>query len=98
MALTVWVAPHPLLELGAFVSRFARPLGEVAGRDPGVAGPMTADDAVRTEIRRLLRHGGFKPRPAGLATRRFGGGTSTGDDGADLQTPRAERRATGSPW
>ncbi len=42
--------------------------------------------------RRKRARGRFKPRPAGLAIRRFGGGTSTGDDGADLQTPRAERR------
>ena len=31
--------------------------------------------------------------------RRFGGGTSTGDDGADRQTPRAERRSLfGGSW
>jgi DNA/RNA-binding domain of Phe-tRNA-synthetase-like protein len=61
MALTVSVAPHPLLEVGVFVSRFAQPLGELAGFDAGVTAPMTATDLVRTEIRQLLRHGGFKP-------------------------------------
>lgn len=61
MGLTVSVASHPLLEVGAFVSRFARPLGELASFDTGVTAPMTATDAVRTEIRQLLRHGGFKP-------------------------------------
>jgi len=46
----------------------------------------------RSADRRGLCGGRFKPRSAGLAVRHTGGGTSAGDDGADLQTPRAERR------
>jgi DNA/RNA-binding domain of Phe-tRNA-synthetase-like protein len=62
MVLTVAIAPHPLLEVGAFVTRFAQSLGELAAPfDAGVNAPFTASDAVRTEIRQLLRHGGFKP-------------------------------------
>ncbi|RKE73960.1 hypothetical protein DFP91_1859 [Pseudorhodoplanes sinuspersici] len=53
----------------------------------------------RTAGRRNPLCGRFKPRPARLAARRFGGGTSTGDDGADRQTPRAERRSLfGGSW
>lgn len=61
MPLTVTVAPHPLLEIGAFVTRFARPLGELSPFATGVTAPMSSDDTVRAEVRALLRHGGFKP-------------------------------------
>jgi DNA/RNA-binding domain of Phe-tRNA-synthetase-like protein len=68
MGLTVEVAPHPLLEVGAFVARLPRPLGEIAAppelialADPGAAAPLVSSDTVRAEIRQLLRHAGFKP-------------------------------------
>ncbi len=62
MALTIAIAPHPTLEVGAFVARFARPLCEVVAQlDPGVLTTVSVGEAVRTEIRQLLRHGGFKP-------------------------------------
>jgi DNA/RNA-binding domain of Phe-tRNA-synthetase-like protein len=61
MVRTVAVAPHPLLDLGAFVTKFAHPLGELAIFDTGVTAPFSATDDVRAEIRALLRHGGFKP-------------------------------------
>ncbi len=61
MSLTVMVASHPLLDVGAFVTQFARPLGQLAAFDPGVTPPFTSDDTVRAEIRALLRQGGFKP-------------------------------------
>jgi DNA/RNA-binding domain of Phe-tRNA-synthetase-like protein len=61
MSLTVSIAPHPLLDLGAFVTHFAQPLGELAPFSTGVTPPFSSDDAVRAEIRQLLRHGGFKP-------------------------------------
>ncbi|MBI4956579.1 MAG: hypothetical protein HY908_31470 [Myxococcales bacterium] len=61
------VAPHPLLEVAAFTSHFARPLGElgpvaalVALLAPSAA-PFHSDDAVRAAVRDLLRAGGFKP-------------------------------------
>ncbi|HUJ62832.1 MAG TPA: phenylalanine--tRNA ligase beta subunit-related protein [Kofleriaceae bacterium] len=60
--------PHPLLDSGAFVTRLAQPLGELATprelaalAEPGTDAAMTSSDTVRAEIRRLLRHGGFKP-------------------------------------
>jgi DNA/RNA-binding domain of Phe-tRNA-synthetase-like protein len=68
MALTVAVAEHPLLEVDAFVTRFARPLAELATPaeilvllEPQASAPICASDTVRAEVRSLLRHGGFKP-------------------------------------
>jgi DNA/RNA-binding domain of Phe-tRNA-synthetase-like protein len=60
------LAPHPLLDLPAFVTTFPRPLGEMSSpladllRLDAVA-PMASDDAVREAVRTLLRQGGFKP-------------------------------------
>src|SRR5512141_2868067 len=68
MALTVSVAEHPLLEVDAFVTRFARPLSEVATPaallillEPQATAPFCTSDTVRAEVRTLLRQGGFKP-------------------------------------
>jgi DNA/RNA-binding domain of Phe-tRNA-synthetase-like protein len=59
---------HPLLEVGAFVARLPRPLGELATPPaitalaaPGAAAPLASSDAVKTHVRDLLRAGGFKP-------------------------------------
>jgi DNA/RNA-binding domain of Phe-tRNA-synthetase-like protein len=68
MALTVSVAEHPLLEVDAFITRFARPLAELATPaeiliflEPQARAPICSSDTVRGEVRSLLRHGGFKP-------------------------------------
>jgi DNA/RNA-binding domain of Phe-tRNA-synthetase-like protein len=69
MSVTVEVAAHPLLEIGAFVTRFSGPLAELStpavitdASATGAQVPFAAPgDAVRTEVRNLLRHGGFKP-------------------------------------
>ncbi|MEZ4399720.1 MAG: hypothetical protein R3B06_06860 [Kofleriaceae bacterium] len=64
MTVTVTVAPHPLLELGAFVTRLPAPLGELA--TPGWPPPgWRVDDEVRAAVRALLRHGGYKPAGRG---------------------------------
>jgi len=64
------VAPHPLLDLCAFVTSFPGPLGELpsppallAGLAPGYPdAPVHSDEHVRAAVRDLLRHGGiFKP-------------------------------------
>ena len=62
------VLPHPLLELGAFVCELPRPLSEMpspawlsAQLGATFEAPMSSDDAVRSAVRDLLRHGGFKP-------------------------------------
>jgi DNA/RNA-binding domain of Phe-tRNA-synthetase-like protein len=62
------VDPHPLLDLCAFETIFLRPLGEVQSSPEllalmslTAAAPFQSDDATREAVRRLLRHGGFKP-------------------------------------
>src|SRR6266446_5466759 len=59
---------HPLLDLRAFTTTFARPLGETptSAEILGLLSlqaeaPFKSDDAVREAVRALLRHGGFKP-------------------------------------
>jgi DNA/RNA-binding domain of Phe-tRNA-synthetase-like protein len=68
MALTVSVADHPLLVVDAFVTRFAQPLVELHAPasilellEPQARAPICSSDTVRSEVRALLRHGGFKP-------------------------------------
>jgi DNA/RNA-binding domain of Phe-tRNA-synthetase-like protein len=68
MSPSLAVEPHPLLDLRAFVTTFARPLGELpsppdlrALQSLDVPAPVRSDDAVREAVRALLRHGGFKP-------------------------------------
>jgi DNA/RNA-binding domain of Phe-tRNA-synthetase-like protein len=68
MTLTLTIAAHPALEIGAFVTRYPRPLRELDAPpalarllDLGAEVPLCATDTVRAEIRQLLRHGGFKP-------------------------------------
>jgi DNA/RNA-binding domain of Phe-tRNA-synthetase-like protein len=62
------VEPHPLLDLGAFVTVFPRPLGEMPSPPDLLAllradapAPLKSDDGVREAVRQLLRQGGFKP-------------------------------------
>jgi DNA/RNA-binding domain of Phe-tRNA-synthetase-like protein len=66
------VDPHPLLDLGAFVTALPRPLGELGSPDwlrallaLDAAAPLGRDEAVRQEVRDLLRHGGYKPTGRG---------------------------------
>ena len=62
------IDPHPLLDVRAFTTTFARPLGEMS-TPPEILGllsleadaPFKSDDSVREAVRVLLRHGGFKP-------------------------------------
>lgn len=68
MSLTVKVQNHTLLDVGAFVSRLAQPMRDVPRPDqllalaaPGAAAPLSSSEIVRTEVRNLLRAGGFKP-------------------------------------
>jgi DNA/RNA-binding domain of Phe-tRNA-synthetase-like protein len=68
MPVTLAVEPHPLLDVGAFVIRTARPCAELATPPaiaalaaPAARAPLTSSDDVKTAIRDLLRHGGYKP-------------------------------------
>ncbi|MDP3238119.1 MAG: phenylalanine--tRNA ligase beta subunit-related protein [Myxococcales bacterium] len=68
----VHLEAHPLLDARCFVTTFPKALGEL-GRVEAVmallsttaAAPLSADDAVRTAVRDLLRHGGYKPTGRG---------------------------------
>ena len=62
------IAPHPLLDLRAFVTTFDQPIGEIASSwsvlqllSCEAKAPLQATDETRKLIRNLLRHGGFKP-------------------------------------
>ncbi|HET9984651.1 MAG TPA: hypothetical protein VFQ38_13735 [Longimicrobiales bacterium] len=66
------VEPHPLLRVAAFTTRFPAPLGELAPAAELVAllrldaaAPLRPDEAVRTAVRDMLRHGGYKPTGRG---------------------------------
>lgn len=67
MTITIAVAAHPLLEVGAFVTRLATAVADLANPALPAAPPagLTVDEAVRTAIRALLRHGGYKPSGRG---------------------------------
>src|SRR5688500_16236202 len=59
---------HPLLDPRAFVTRFPRLLVDTPSPPELTAllaldapAPLRSDDGVREAVRRLLRHGGFKP-------------------------------------
>ena len=64
--------PHPLLDLGAFVTRFLAPLGETPAPEwlavllaAGATAPLASDDAVRAAVRDVLRKFGYKPTGRG---------------------------------
>src|SRR3954463_1975811 len=66
------VEPHPLLRVAAFTTTFAAPLGETATPQPALdalqldaVAPMQREEAVRSAVRDLLRHGGYKPTGRG---------------------------------
>lgn len=66
------IEPHPLLSAAAFVTVFPAPLASIA--TPAAAldalrldgpAPVQRDETVRSAIRDLLRHGGYKPTGRG---------------------------------
>jgi DNA/RNA-binding domain of Phe-tRNA-synthetase-like protein len=66
------VEPDPLLDLGAFVTRFPSPLGELPAPEwlrallaADAAAPCKGDDTVRAAVRDLLRQHGYKPTGRG---------------------------------
>jgi DNA/RNA-binding domain of Phe-tRNA-synthetase-like protein len=68
MAVVITVEPHPLLEVGAFVTRLSRPLEAIATpaqvealMSSGAGAPLQVAEAVKTATREMLRQGGFKP-------------------------------------
>lgn len=64
--------PHPLLDAGAFVTTFPRPLAEQPSPSwlldllkLDAPAPITRAEEVRAAVRDLLRHGGYKPTGRG---------------------------------
>jgi DNA/RNA-binding domain of Phe-tRNA-synthetase-like protein len=62
------IAPHPRLEPGLFITRFAEPLSAAqtpgwlaALLTPGAVSPLSVDETVRAAVRDVLRGFGFKP-------------------------------------
>lgn len=65
-------APHPRLRFRAFETAFPAPLGAlgsprwlVALLSPAAEAPVHRDEALRTAVREMLRHGGYKPTGRG---------------------------------
>jgi len=68
----VQVDEHPLLEVAVLEADFPKPLGALAANESvlqllsvGACGPLSADDVLRSHVRDLLRHGGYKPTGRG---------------------------------
>jgi DNA/RNA-binding domain of Phe-tRNA-synthetase-like protein len=66
------VEDHPLLQLGAFVTRFPAAMGTLTVSDeirallkPQATAPLASDDTVRGAVRDVLRKFGYKPTGRG---------------------------------
>lgn len=64
------IAEHPLLDVALFETTFPKSLGEVVSSPEligwlrvtdGSPAPLASSDEIRSAVRDLLRHGGFKP-------------------------------------
>jgi DNA/RNA-binding domain of Phe-tRNA-synthetase-like protein len=69
---SVSAEPHPLLDARAFVSELPAPVGQLAVPETilqllraDAEAPLSSDDSVRSAVRDLLRHGGYKPTGRG---------------------------------
>ena len=69
---TIAIATHPTLLIEAFHSTWPQSLGEVPSPDwltallaTDAAAPVSSSDALRTAVRDMLRHGGYKPTGRG---------------------------------
>jgi DNA/RNA-binding domain of Phe-tRNA-synthetase-like protein len=66
----VAIAPHPFLEAGIIQASLPAPLGEIPSPPDliaalGAAAEHVRDDATVAAVRRLLRHGGYRPAGRG---------------------------------
>ena len=68
----ITVESHPLLHLGVFESEFSAPLGQLVSPEwltellaADASAPLERSEEVRTAVRDLLRHGGYKPTGRG---------------------------------
>lgn len=94
------VAPHPLLDAAAFITRYEAPLGELPS--PAITQPpAAASDTVRGAVRDLLRWGGFKPsgrsKPSSEYLRNAAAAGPLAAINAAVDTCNAVSLATGLP-
>ncbi len=65
----IHVEPHPLLDAAIFDTNFPAPLGDPSHRSTlhmlTEPAPVSSSDVVRSAVRDLLRHGGYKPTGRG---------------------------------
>jgi DNA/RNA-binding domain of Phe-tRNA-synthetase-like protein len=105
---TLSVEPHPSLRCAGFVTTFAEPLGSLPSPDWLVAllrsdalAPFASDDALRTAVRDMLRHGGYKPtgrgKPASEYLIRAAGDGSLGSINAAVDACNAVSLHSGLP-
>jgi DNA/RNA-binding domain of Phe-tRNA-synthetase-like protein len=105
---TITVDEHPALRAAAFVTRFARPLGEtLVPRWLGsllacdAEAPVRRDEPTREAIRALLRHGGYKPtgrgKPSSEYLVRAAGEGALGSINAAVDACNAVSLASGLP-
>ena len=107
-AASVQVDPHPLLAVACFVTTFPAPLATLA--TPKAASdalaldgpaPIERDESVRTAIRDMLRHGGYKPtgrgKPASEYLLRAAGEGSLGPINAAVDVCNAVSLHSGLP-
>lgn len=66
------IDPHPLLDVRAFETELPAPISELPSPEwlrsllaLDAPAPLKSDDAVRSAVRDLLRHGGYKPTGRG---------------------------------
>src|SRR5687767_8751994 len=64
MTIQLGIEPHPRLQVRAFVSRFASPLGEIASPH-WQSVDLKRSEELRAAVRDMLRHGGYKPTGRG---------------------------------
>ncbi len=100
--------PHPLLDALAFTTAFPAPLSALPSPEwltallkPDASAPLSSDDAVRTTLRDVLRHGGYKPtgrgKPASEYLVRAAGDGSLGSINAAVDACNAVSLHSGLP-
>ena len=66
------IEPHPMLRVAAFATEFAAPIGSLSSQSwltqllsKDAAAPVQRSEELRSAVRDMLRHGGYKPTGRG---------------------------------
>ena len=99
---TIEVEPHPVLTAGAFETQFDQTLSQLPSPawlvdllDAEAPTPLERSETTRTQIRDLLRHGGYKPTGRGKPKGASGGGVN-GNSAAAGKPRRRSVAASGN--